>query len=111
MKHAFARGVVALTLAGTMLMSGTAAFAATNPGATAQSKSAHSASAVLQGRQNGWQGHQHAKVAPAISSAEAGSKEGKAPEGKGSATVDASGGPNIQQGSNLQQGGNLQSHN
>ncbi len=66
MNHAFAQSIAALALAGTALVSGTPAFAATNAAVTSQSNSN-----VSQGLQTGWQGHQHVRVAPKISSAQA----------------------------------------
>ncbi len=66
MNHAFAQSIAALALAGTALVSGTPAFAATNAAVTSQSSST-----VAQGLQTGWQGHQHVRVAPKISSAQA----------------------------------------
>lgn len=71
MKHALVRGIAAVVFAGTTLMSGAAAFAATNASGTSQANSAQPGSAVSQGLQNGWQGHQHARVAPTISSMQA----------------------------------------
>ncbi|MHB1684333.1 MAG: PepSY domain-containing protein [Bacilli bacterium] len=71
MNHAFAQSIAALALAGTALVSGTPAFAATNAAVTSQSSSTQSNSNVSQGLQTGWQGHQHVRVAPKISSAQA----------------------------------------
>lgn len=65
MNHVFARSAAALALAGTMITAAPA-FAATNATVTSQS-----ASNVSQGLQTGWQGHQHARVAPKISSVQA----------------------------------------
>ncbi|MHB1683231.1 MAG: PepSY domain-containing protein [Bacilli bacterium] len=71
MNHAFAQSIAALALAGTALVSGAPAFAATNASVTSQSSSTQSNSTVSQGLQTGWQGNQHMRVAPKISSAQA----------------------------------------